>query len=430
MELSNSKFVEKLADVSGKIANNRYVSAISKGISALIPFTMVTAVFTIIANPPVTAALIEKGGLWLILKPWFDFATAYKALLTVPSNLINSLFALLANYNIAYQLATYYKQNAKVSSMLSVVGFVLVAAPLENGALSTTYLGTQGLFVGIILAIAAVEIVHLCEAKNIVVKLPKEVPPVISSSFSAIIPLLLTVVVFYGLNLIVSSTTELTLPAAIMTLITPAISTVNTVPVVLLIGILCQVLWVLGIHGGAIAWAVVGALLMQAVATNGELVAAGQAPVFSPALLYSFVSCGGSGCVIALTLLCNKSKSKQLKAVGRAALIPGLCSITEPVIFGAPIIYNPILAIPFILVPFINSILGYILYTTGILPLPYIGMWSLMPVGFGEFLRTMNFRSFIISWLMVALGVVIYYPFFKAYEKQLVKQESEVDKEN
>ena len=425
MEQKNSAFIEKLTEVSGKIADNRYISAISKGISALIPFTMITAVFTIIANPPVTADLIAEGGLWTLLKPWYTFATTYKSILTVPSNLVSALFALLANYNIAYQLATFYKQNAKVSSMLSVIGFILVAAPLENGALSTSYLGTQGLFVGIILAIAAVEIVHLCEAKNIVIKLPKEVPPVVASSFSAIIPLLLVVVLFYGLSLIVNGATGLSLPAAIMKLITPAISTVNSVPVILLIGILCQVLWVLGIHGGAIAWAVVGAMLMQTVATNGDLVAAGKAAEFSPALLYSFVSCGGSGCVISLIFLCCRSKSKQLKAVGKASLIPGLCSITEPITFGAPIIYNPILAIPFILVPFVNSILGYILYQTGILPIPYIGMWSLMPVGVGEFLRTMSFRSFLIAWLMVALGVVIYYPFFKAYEKQLLKQEAE-----
>ena len=428
MDQKNSAFVEKLTEVSGKIADNRYISAISKGISSLIPFTMITAIFTIIANPPVTADLMAKGGLWTLLTPWYNFATTYKSILTVPSSLISALFALLANYNIAYQLATYYKQNAKVSSMLSVVGFVLVAAPLENGALTTLYLGTQGLFVGIILAIVAVEIVHLCEAKNNVIKLPKEVPPIVASSFSAIIPLLLTVVLFYGLSLIVNSTTGLTLPAAIMKLITPAITTVNSVPVMLLIGILCQVLWVLGIHGGAIAWAVVGAMLMQTVATNGELVAAGKAAEFSPALLYSFVSCGGSGCVMSLIFLCCRSKSKQLKAVGKASLIPGLCSITEPITFGAPIIYNPLLAIPFILVPFVNSILGYILYQTGILPIPYIGMWSLMPVGVGEFLRTMSFRSFLIAWLMVALGVVIYYPFFKAYEKQLVKQEAESEK--
>ena len=428
MDQKNSAFVEKLTEVSGKIADNRYISAISKGISSLIPFTMITAIFTIIANPPVTADLMAKGGLWTLLTPWYNFATTYKSILTVPSSLISALFALLANYNIAYQLATYYKQNAKVSSMLSVVGFVLVAAPLENGALTTLYLGTQGLFVGIILAIVAVEIVHLCEANNIVIKLPKEVPPIVASSFSAIIPLLLTVVLFYGLSLIVNSTTGLTLPAAIMKLITPAITTVNSVPVMLLIGILCQVLWVLGIHGGAIAWAVVGAMLMQTVATNGELVAAGKAAEFSPALLYSFVSCGGSGCVMSLIFLCCRSKSKQLKAVGKASLIPGLCSITEPITFGAPIIYNPLLAIPFILVPFVNSILGYILYQTGILPIPYIGMWSLMPVGVGEFLRTMSFRSFLIAWLMVALGVVIYYPFFKAYEKQLVKQEAESEK--
>ena len=111
MEQKNSAFIEKLTEVSGKIADNRYISAISKGISALIPFTMITAVFTIIANPPVTADLIAEGGLWTLLKPWYTFATTYKSILTVPSNLVSALFALLANYNIAYQLATFYKRS-------------------------------------------------------------------------------------------------------------------------------------------------------------------------------------------------------------------------------------------------------------------------------------------------------------------------------
>ncbi len=430
MDLTNNKTMEKIVDISGKISDNKYISAISKGISALIPFTMVQAVFSIIANPPVTAELIAKGGLWALLTPWFNFATANKAVLAAPANLISALFALIANYNIAYQLASHYKQNAKITSMLSVVGFVLVASPLEGGALSTAYLGTQGLFVAIILAIVAVEIVHFCEAKNIVIKLPKEVPPIVSSSFTAIIPLLLTVILFYGLSLVVVDATGLTLPAAMMKLITPAINSVNSVGVVLLIGILCQLLWSIGIHGGAIAWAVLGPILMQAVAMNGELVAAGQAPVFSPVFLYTFVSCGGSGCCMALSFLCSKSKSKQLKAVGRASLIPSICSITEPITFGAPIVYNPLLAIPFILVPTVNSVLGLILFKTGILPLPYIGVWTLMPVGIGEFLKSMSFRSFIIAWLMVVLGALIYYPFFKAYEAKLCQQEAEMDTNN
>ena len=428
MDLTNNKTMDKIVEVSGKIADNRYISAISKGISSLIPFTMVQAIFSIITNPPVTADLIAKGGLWALLSPWYNFATAYKAIIAAPASLISALFALIANYNIAYQLAQQYKQNAKISAMLSMIGFILVAAPLDSGTLSTAYLGTQGLFVGIILAIVAVEIVHLCEAKNIVIKLPKEVPPIVSSSFSAIIPLLITVILFYGISLIINSTTGLTLPAALMKVITPAVDSVNSVGVVLLIGVLCQLLWSVGVHGGAIAWAVLGPILMQAVATNGELVAAGQSPVFSPVFLYTFVSCGGSGCSMALTFLCSRSKSKQLKAVGKASLIPSIFSITEPITFGAPIVYNPLLAIPFILVPTINSVIGLILFQTGILPLPYIGLWVLMPVGVGEFLKSMNFKSFIISWLMVALGTVIYYPFFKAYETRLCAQEAKEDK--
>ena len=423
MDVSNNKLMQKFCEISEIIADNRYISAISKGISSMIPFTMVVAVFSIVANPPVTAELIAKGGLWTILKPWFDFATMYKNQILAPANLINALFAVIANYNIAYQLASYYKQNTKITSILSVVGFILVAGPLVDGGINTSYLGAQGLFVGIILAIVAVEIVHFCEAKNVVIRLPKSVPPIVSSSFSAIIPLFLTVAIFYALTLVLGSTMNMTLPAAIMKLITPALDKVNTVPVIMLVSILALVLWCLGIHGTAISWAVLGPILMQAVATNGDLVAQGLSPVFEPVLLYTFVSCGGTGCVIALSILCNKAKSQQLKAIGKASIIPSIFSITEPITFGAPIIYNPLLMIPFILVPVVNMILGYLLMVTGILPLPYLGVWVLMPVGVGEFLKSMNIISFIVAWAMVALGGLIYYPFFKAYDNQLYTAE-------
>ena len=164
---------------------------------------------------------------------------------------------------------------------------------------------------------------------------------------------------------------------------------------------------------------------MAAIANNGELVANGGVAVFAPVMLYSFVSAGGTGQVMSLTLLCSRSKSKQLNAIGKVSLIPGIFSITEPIQFGAPIIYNPLLMIPFILSPVVNMLLGWLAYSTGILPVPYVGLWALMPIGIGELLRAMSVKSFIFAWINVAVGVLIYYPFFKAYEKQLIKQELE-----
>ena len=425
-----SGFLDKFTEVCGRIADNRYISAISKGIMTLVPFTMVSAIFTIIGNPPVTAELLaDNGFLNAIFGGWYSWATANKAAITLPSTMISGLFAVIANYGIAYNLASFYKQNARNSAIMSVLCFIMIAGPITDGVISTSYLGTAGMFLGIIAAIGAVEIIHLCEAKNIVVRLPKQVPPSVASSFSAIIPLLLIIVVFYGLHLLCMATLQISLPAAIMQILTPAISTVNTPIMVILISVLALVLWCLGIHGSSIAWALLGPMLMAAVASNGELVAAGHNPVFSPVMLYTFVSAGGTGCVMALTILCARSKSKQLNAVGKASLIPNIFSITEPINFGAPIIYNPLLMIPFVLAPVVNMILGWIAMETGIVPVPYVGLWSLMPVGIGEMLKSMSFVSFIFAWVQVGIAALIYYPFFKMYEKRLVESEAKAELE-
>ena len=419
-----NKYMDKFTEVCAKIADNRYVSAISKGIMALVPFTMVSAIFTIIATPPVTAELLESNGfLNTVFGGWYAWATEYKTAISLPATMINGLFAVIANYGIAYNLASHYKQNAKNSAIMSVIAFIMVAAPISDGVLSVSYLGTAGLFLGIIGAIAAIEIIHLCESKNIVIRLPKAVPPVVASSFSAIIPLLLMIVIFYGLHLICMNTLGMALPAVIMNILTPAVETVNTPFMVILISIFALLLWCLGIHGTSISWALLGPMLMAAVASNGDLVASGQMAVFSPVLLYTFVSSGGTGQSMSLTILCARSKSKQLNAVGKVSLIPNFFGITEPIQFGAPIIYNPLLIIPFILSPVVNMLLGWFVLSTGIVPLPYIGLWSLMPVGIGELLRSMSIRSFIFSWVQVGVGAVIYYPFFKMYEKQLVEKE-------
>jgi len=166
-------------------------------------------------------------------------------------------------------------------------------------------------------------------------------------------------------------------------------------------------------------------VMMTAIFTNAALVEAGQAPVFNAAFLFGAVAiAGGTGNTLGLALLCRfRAKSEQLKAIGNASIVPGIFGINEPMVFGVPIAFNPFMAIPFILQGLVVGLVMYLAYTFNLLTPTYILMMSLMPIGVGNFFGTMDWRNFVFAWLMVPVAGLVYYPFFRAYDAQLVEQE-------
>lgn len=168
------------------------------------------------------------------------------------------------------------------------------------------------------------------------------------------------------------------------------------------------------------------AITIQNTTANAAAVAAGGQPQFYASMLFGAVACaGGTGNTLGLVLHGLRSaKSKQLKAVSKAAIVPGIFNINEPVTFGYPIMYNPIMAIPYILTPIITMLILWLGYSIGFFKPAYILLMSLMPLFLGEFLTTMAWQNLFIPIVGIVVGLIVYYPFFKIYDKQLAEKEA------
>ncbi len=195
----------------------------------------------------------------------------------------------------------------------------------------------------------------------------------------------------------------------------------------LVLGLLCGIMWIFGIHGTLMVYVAIMPSLLTAIQTNAAAYQAGgvAALQYYPVLLFGLVACaGGTGNTIDLAILgAFKAKSEQLKAVGKAALIPGVFNINEPITFGYPVMYNPIMAIPYLLCIVVPMILGHFAYTLGWIIPGYINVGSVMPIGVAEFLGSLNIGNFVFALAMCVVTTLIYYPFFKAYDKQLYAKE-------
>lgn len=439
MEKNNSfidKFAKTMAPVGNFMAQQKHLSSISSGIMSMAGLTMLAAIFQIIANPPVTQELLDGNGvLRVVFGGWFRFASENRTAILLPYNMTIGLMGVVAALAIAYQLAKKYDMTPLTNGIISMCVFLLVAAPVSSyeladgstiSALSSKFLGAQGLFTAILVALVTVEVARFCRDHHIEITLPDSVPPFLAASFSALIPLVIDLVIFYGATLVLARF-GLTIPTGISALVSKPLSVVNSVPGVLFIITFGAILWCCGIHGTAVVYPFVLPMLLEAVTENGALIAAGQQPVISPIFIWSAMAMvGGSGNTLGLVILAAfKAKSKQMKAIGRMGLIPGLFNINEPVLFGMPIMYNPILMIPYVFGTTILGILTWLGLCIGFYKPQCVFVGAALPVGIQGMLETMSASTLIFQLAMIAVMAVIWYPFFKVYDKQLLEKEAE-----
>jgi len=415
--LYQSKFMKGLQRLGEKLAANKAFAAISQSFMSLMGIIMVGAVFQILASLPVTFG-------------WWTTADTIYSILYTPYNmtmgLISVYFVVILSYNYAKALGLKPVINAIVGLAL----FLLISAPADITAstMSITYLGGTGLFVAIIVGLLSVKITQICEKKKIYIKMPEVVPPMMAESFASIVPMIINVVIFYGISSLISVLTGGALNLAL------GISVILSIPFgylansVIGIAIICTfacVFWTFGIHGTMVAYIAVMATMYQSLGANAAAVAAGNPAVFYPVLLFGVVQCaGGTGNTLSLCLMGLKSKSKQIQAVSRAAIVPGIFNINEPATFGYPVMYNPILAIPYILNVLVSILVVWLGYAIGFFQPAYITIGSLMPVMVGEFLSSMAWQNLLIPVVVFAVSFIIYLPFFKIYERQLIQKEA------
>lgn len=422
---SKSNLIERLnnwlSPIATKIGNQRHLKSISTGMFLGLPFMVVGAFFLILANPPINIDTYNPNTANFIMKflaSWKDWAVANYDAITTPYTLTFGIIGLISAFGISYSLSKEYDLDAATNGLMTVVTFLLVCTKVEEGKINLDYLGSNGLFVAIILGLLVVEVSRLFETKNIKLKMPDSVPPMVSTFINSLLPLLANIIIFYGINLIFISAFNNNFPGVIMDILTPGLNIAGSLGGLILIVTIGQVLWLFGINGTSIIFPILFTLGISQTGMNAEQFANGEQMTHLMNLqMFRISVLGGAGNTLGLVLLMMYSKVPQFKMIGRLSFIPGICSINEPVIFGLPIVFNPILGIPFVITPIVSLVLTYFAEKFSIITNGYIVDPSFTPFFIQSYLSSMDWKNVIFTLFLVVVSVVIYYPFFKVFEK-------------
>lgn len=409
-----------LMPIANKVEEQKHLQAIKDGMIAIIPIIIIGSL-----------CILPMGIMNLLGSSTIhDFIANNLSIFTYPDKFTNGLLSLYAAYFIAEALKEKYNLDLGfIGIMAAVCHLIVCGSSIENG-ISTTYLGAEGLFTAIVTAILVVEISRFMVEHNITITLPDSVPEMVGKSFSSLLPFVINVIVFTAIANICLGMSGKLLPALIMSLLAPAISSMDTLPMLLLVILITQLLWFFGLHGPAITSAVWAPFAIQYAAENIANYAAGKTVthVFTYGAYYNMLQVTGSGLTIGLVILMMKSKAKSLNSIGKLGIIPSLFGINEPIIFGTPIILNPIMFIPFVFGPLIPTLIVYLSMKLGLCGLPITNPPGFLPPGVGAFLATLDYRSIIVVFVCLAVMTLIYYPFFKIMELEELKKEN-LDKE-
>lgn len=427
------EFLEKyFVPVAMKIGSNVYLNGIRDGCMITAPLMIIGSVFLLVAFLPVPGYAEFMKGI---------FGAGWQRSLLYPVNASFDVIALLTTMGIGYRLGEKFKLDGIMVAVLSFVGFLIVT-PFETmikvidlpnevligDIIPKVWLGAKGLFVAILVAIATTLIFRYVVGKNWVIKLPEGVPPAVMKSFMAIVPGLFSVIVFWLVRIGFSITGFHTVHEFVYKIVqTPLEQLGNTLPAIIIAYIACQLLWWFGIHGQMLVFnTVMGPILTALTLQNYDAFVVGQTlpNIFTLKFVDTFVMFGGSGCTLALVIsMAFMCKSAQIKDLGRMALPAGIFNINEPVTFGLPIVYNPIMFIPWILVPVICAIITYTAMSLGLCPLTNgVNIPWTMPILFNAFFVT-NLTGVFWQAVNFVIAFLLYLPFIKMLDKQYVAQE-------
>ncbi|HFK1476264.1 PTS sugar transporter subunit IIC [Bacillus paranthracis] len=411
-------FLDKnLSGPMARLSEQRHLQAIRDGVISALPFIIVGSFFLIVAFPP-----LPKDS---FISVW---ALKNQTSILIPYRLTMFIMSLYIAFGIGYNLAKSYKLDALSGAQLAVCSLLLTLTPelidKKGFMLPMTNLGGHGLFVTMIVSILSVEILRFCKKKNVMIKMPEQVPPSVSRSFEALIPAAFVIIIMSLVTVVFS----IDLHHVVDKLAAPLVKAGDSYFGVMIPVFLITFFWSFGIHGVSVVGTVARPLWEVYLGKNGEAVASGanQLPFISPEPLYQwFIWIGGSGATLGLVLaMIVFGRSKYSKALSRTCIVPGIFNINEPVIFGLPIVLNPILIIPFIITPLVTATVAYSATAMGfVTPTHIMPPWTL-PAPIGAYLATGgDWRAIVLVFINIAISFLIYLPFFKMYDKNMLEIE-------
>jgi cellobiose PTS system EIIC component len=418
---NNELLMEKVMTFAANVQQNKYLKAISNGLMATLPLMIIGSIALLLMVLPIDVwqKFLANTG----ISPYFSLAFT----------LTTSIVALYTSFTVAYKLAENLNQDPLTPAIISTLSFLIIT-PLANvdgvSYLDISWLGARGLFTALVVSLLSCRLYCFLVEKKLTIKMPESVPPVVANTFSGLIPSIIVGTVFLIVAIIFGNTSYGSFAAFVYEMISlPLQNLSGSVWSLLLIVLVQMVLWFFGLHGSLVVGAFVTALYLPMDTANMEATAAGVANSELPNILGNtfyglFAGIGGAGGTLSLLLLMLLlAKSKQNKTLAKLAIVPGFFTINEPVVFGLPLVLNPIMAIPFITVPLIQVLLGYVAIATGIVPkLTGIQVPFGMPVVVNGFIGG-GWQIAVLQVVLVVIGMVIYFPFLKILDKKAVADE-------
>lgn len=418
-------FESKLTPLASKFAQNRYFSALRDGMVLAMPLLIVGSMILVVAELPIAGyqAFMTQvfGENW----KWFS---------SVATSATTGLVAILAVIGISNALAKLYNRNAVSAVAIAVCAYFILLVQIEGSGFSVRDFGARGLFTAMLTAFLATEIFCKLHDKNITIKMPDGVPPAVAASFAALIPSAVVIILFLLIRFGFSLTSYGSANNFILTALQMPLTGLTSSYLGIMIAVFSShFLWLLGIHGGSIVGAVTRPMFQAASISNLEAFNAGQPMPYIVTQQFSdlFQGYGGVGSTLALSfLMIVCCRSRQLKTLGKLTIVPGIFGINEPVVYGLPLVLNPVLAIPFFLAPLTCVTMAYFAMEFGFVsPLTGIQIpWTTPPLLSG-FLATNDARAAVLQAAGILVSGLLYYPFIKIWDKRLVIQEMHEDEQ-
>lgn len=420
------KWIEtRLMPPMTKIGMQRHMVAIRNGVISTLSLILIGSFIMVFANFPIPAVA--------------EWLAPHTANLTIPFRITMGLMAIYASFAMGDSLAKSYDLDGVTGGVLSLAAFLTLTIPLNVDTVLTEageaaigwvlpmqYLGGAGMFSAILTMIFAVEIYRFFIKRDITIKMPDGVPPAVGRSFGALLPGGFIIIFLW----IVRVMLNFDINAFIMSIFNPIADLMgNNMFGALLPMIFIHLLWAAGVHGMNIIGCIVRPMWLMMLDANMAAMADGtpltQLPYVAPEQFYQwFVTMGGAGVTLVLVFLLFTCRAKYLRDMAKLTFVPGLFNINEPLIFGMPLMMNPVFTIPFVLNPIILTIVSYSAVRLGLVNGFVANVPWTLPAPIGAYMATGNdWRAIILVLVNLFIAGLIYYPFVKMYDKQMLEEE-------
>lgn len=424
------KMLEKHQPFFEKISRNIYLQAIKDGFLGCMPIVLTSSIFLLIATLPGVVGITLPQPLIDWCNKLYNFTMGVMGIMvagTTAKNFTASMNRRMPAGKVLNDGSTMVAAQCSML-LLAVTQFTTKFNGSELSVFDCTSMGTRGLFSAYIAAFITVWVYKFCVSRDLTIKLPKEVPGAIAQNFRDIIPFGGAVIICGIIDVVVRNLMGVPFSELLIKLLSPLFTAAETYPGLILIQAATAFFWFIGVHGPSIVQPGIDPIRLANQAENLQVLLAGGHPAHSLTFNMSLVGeFGGTGATFIVPLLLILfMKSKQLKAVGKASIVPVAFAVNEPLLFGAPMILNPYMLIPFVAAGCVNvSVAKFFIDNVGMNGFSFVVPWA-TPAPIGIFITT-NFQliALVFVAIIILLDAIIYLPFLKAYDKLLCDQEAE-----